>query len=70
MVWFIVCYEVFCILVLLLINNQFKMKRLIISVLVLLVATFIFSQTNKGQDEQGLKNDLVQNSNPVVTINK
>ena len=42
----------------LLINNQFKMKRLIISVLMLMAATFIFSQANNENEKQSIQQDL------------
>ena len=37
------------------------MKRLFLSVLMLMIATFIFSQANKEKEEQDFTKDLVQN---------
>ena len=41
------------------------MKRLFLSVLVLMVATFIFSQASKEKEEQDFKKDLVQTEHVV-----
>ncbi len=41
------------------------MKRLFLSVLMLMVATFIFSQASKEKEDQDFKKDLVQNQQKV-----
>jgi len=44
------------------------MKRLILSVLMLMAATFIFSQANKDKEEQNFSNDLVQTEQSILEI--
>ena len=46
------------------------MKRLILSILTLLIATLIFSQGNKGENEDnGVKQDLVKNEQNISSEN-
>lgn len=45
------------------------MKRLLLSVLMLMAATFIFSQANKKQEEPDLKKEIVLNEQSNLQIN-